>query len=151
VFPVRYEQGFYIPVDDILHSHCREHLRYFRDSCSLDCNIHIRVFEGAFRLYEGNYEEWHYVICYIVRDVSEKLCASICMDSTQKSIKLLGFIIFRRKQEDLGEVTHSVLLCPPRIVDEITGDLTRVPVFCSRILYELWHCLLNYLWYTKEG
>jgi hypothetical protein len=27
VSPVKYEQGFYIPEDDILHSHCREHLK----------------------------------------------------------------------------------------------------------------------------
>jgi hypothetical protein len=26
VSPVRYELGFYIPEDDILHSHCRENL-----------------------------------------------------------------------------------------------------------------------------
>jgi hypothetical protein len=27
VSPVRYELGFYIPVDGILHSHCRENLK----------------------------------------------------------------------------------------------------------------------------
>jgi hypothetical protein len=27
VSPVKYEPGFYIPEDDILHSDCREHLR----------------------------------------------------------------------------------------------------------------------------
>jgi hypothetical protein len=27
VSPVRYELGFYISEDDILHSHCREHLK----------------------------------------------------------------------------------------------------------------------------
>jgi hypothetical protein len=27
VSPVRYELGFYIPEDDILHSHCRENLK----------------------------------------------------------------------------------------------------------------------------
>jgi hypothetical protein len=26
VFPVKYELGFYIPEDDILHSHCHENL-----------------------------------------------------------------------------------------------------------------------------
>jgi hypothetical protein len=30
VFPVRYELGFYIPEDDILHSHCRENLISYR-------------------------------------------------------------------------------------------------------------------------
>jgi hypothetical protein len=29
VSPVKYEQGFYIPEDDILHSHSRENLKYF--------------------------------------------------------------------------------------------------------------------------
>jgi hypothetical protein len=28
VSPVRYELGFYIPEDAILHSHCRENLKY---------------------------------------------------------------------------------------------------------------------------
>jgi hypothetical protein len=27
VSPVRYELGFYVPEDDILHSHCRENLK----------------------------------------------------------------------------------------------------------------------------
>jgi hypothetical protein len=27
VSPVKYELGFYIPDDDILHSHCREHVK----------------------------------------------------------------------------------------------------------------------------
>jgi hypothetical protein len=26
---VRYELGFYIPEDDILHSHCRENFKYY--------------------------------------------------------------------------------------------------------------------------
>jgi hypothetical protein len=29
MFPVRYELGFYIPEDDILHSHCRENPRSY--------------------------------------------------------------------------------------------------------------------------
>jgi hypothetical protein len=29
MFPVRYELGFYIPEDDILHSHCRENLKSY--------------------------------------------------------------------------------------------------------------------------
>jgi hypothetical protein len=34
--PVKYELGFYIPEDDILHSHCRENLKSYimTDSCS---------------------------------------------------------------------------------------------------------------------
>jgi hypothetical protein len=30
VFPVRYELGFHIPLDDILHSHRRENLRSYK-------------------------------------------------------------------------------------------------------------------------
>jgi hypothetical protein len=30
VSPVKYELGFYIPEDDILHSHCRERLKSYR-------------------------------------------------------------------------------------------------------------------------
>jgi hypothetical protein len=29
VSPVKYEVGFYIPEDDILHSHCRENLKSY--------------------------------------------------------------------------------------------------------------------------
>jgi hypothetical protein len=29
VSPVRYEIGFYIPEDDILHSHCRDNVKYY--------------------------------------------------------------------------------------------------------------------------
>jgi hypothetical protein len=29
VLPVKYELGFYIPEDDILHSHCRENLKSY--------------------------------------------------------------------------------------------------------------------------
>jgi hypothetical protein len=29
VSPVKYELGFFIPEDDILHSHCRDILRYY--------------------------------------------------------------------------------------------------------------------------
>jgi hypothetical protein len=29
VSPMKYELGFYIPEDDILHSHRRENLRYY--------------------------------------------------------------------------------------------------------------------------
>jgi hypothetical protein len=31
VFPVRYELGFYIPGDGILHSHRRENLRFYTE------------------------------------------------------------------------------------------------------------------------
>jgi hypothetical protein len=35
VSPVKYELGFYIPEDDILHSHCRESLNsYIHHLCS---------------------------------------------------------------------------------------------------------------------
>jgi hypothetical protein len=29
VSPVKYELGFYIPEDDILHSHCRENFKFY--------------------------------------------------------------------------------------------------------------------------
>jgi hypothetical protein len=35
VSPVRYELGFYIPEDAILHSHCREHLKSYTCQCGL--------------------------------------------------------------------------------------------------------------------
>jgi hypothetical protein len=35
--PVRYELGFYIPEDDILHSHCRENIKSYKalTSCAM--------------------------------------------------------------------------------------------------------------------
>jgi hypothetical protein len=35
VFPVKYELGFYIPEDAILHSHYRENLKSYMDLCGL--------------------------------------------------------------------------------------------------------------------
>jgi hypothetical protein len=31
VSPVKYKLGFYIPEDDILHSHCRENFKSYRN------------------------------------------------------------------------------------------------------------------------
>jgi hypothetical protein len=35
VSPVKYEKGFYIPEDDILHSHCHENLKSYIVNISL--------------------------------------------------------------------------------------------------------------------
>jgi hypothetical protein len=35
VFPVRYELGFYVPEDDILHCHSRENLESYTIPCKL--------------------------------------------------------------------------------------------------------------------
>jgi hypothetical protein len=35
VSPVKYELGFYIPEDDILHSHCSENLKSYIDFSNL--------------------------------------------------------------------------------------------------------------------
>jgi hypothetical protein len=32
VSPVRYDQPFYIPEDDILHSHCREYIKIIHEN-----------------------------------------------------------------------------------------------------------------------
>jgi hypothetical protein len=48
VSPVRYELGFYIPEDGILHSHRRENLRSYRLYCILWC----------VRIVNRNYIEW---------------------------------------------------------------------------------------------
>jgi hypothetical protein len=37
VFPVRYELGFYIPEDDILHSHRRENLKSYNGKFCWHC------------------------------------------------------------------------------------------------------------------
>jgi hypothetical protein len=43
VSPVKYELGFYIPEDDILHSHRRENLKSYITSTSLppESNYHL--------------------------------------------------------------------------------------------------------------
>jgi hypothetical protein len=38
VSPVKYELGFYIPEDDILHSHCRESLKSYN---VIACSTHV--------------------------------------------------------------------------------------------------------------
>jgi hypothetical protein len=37
--PVRYELGFYIPEDDILHSHCRENLKSYISHVTLAASV----------------------------------------------------------------------------------------------------------------
>jgi hypothetical protein len=39
VSPVRYELGFYIPEEGILHSHRREHLKPYKEERSLNLTI----------------------------------------------------------------------------------------------------------------
>jgi hypothetical protein len=49
VLPVKYEQGFYIPEDDILHSHRRENLKsymmfiIFRNTCDGPKYISVKL------------------------------------------------------------------------------------------------------------
>jgi hypothetical protein len=47
VSPVKYELGFYIPEDAILHSHCRENLKYYIIITILmqfNSNVYLRQF-----------------------------------------------------------------------------------------------------------
>jgi hypothetical protein len=46
VSPVKYELGFYIPEDDILHSHRRENLKSYVS----DLSVHIQQAECTSRL-----------------------------------------------------------------------------------------------------
>jgi glutaminase len=39
VSPVKYELGFYIPEDGILHSHCREILKSYKLLCAISGNV----------------------------------------------------------------------------------------------------------------
>jgi hypothetical protein len=49
VSPVKYELGFYIPEDDILHSHCRENLK----SC-IELEVYVGVSGPECRPKSGN-------------------------------------------------------------------------------------------------
>jgi hypothetical protein len=50
VSPVKYELGFYIPEDDILHSHCRENLKcYIVLGCS-PVQLHNLEVAGSFHV-----------------------------------------------------------------------------------------------------
>jgi hypothetical protein len=49
VSPVKYGLGFYIPEDDILHSHCRENLRSYSISMKLSVTSELqRMFLSLF-------------------------------------------------------------------------------------------------------
>jgi hypothetical protein len=41
--PVRYELGFYIPEDDLLHSHRRENLNYYILSLRFFLNVSVHL------------------------------------------------------------------------------------------------------------
>jgi hypothetical protein len=42
VSPVKYELGFYIPEDDILHSHCRENLKSYNSKEKSENSKHAK-------------------------------------------------------------------------------------------------------------
>jgi hypothetical protein len=44
VSPVKYKLGFYIPKDDILHSHCREHRKSYIGTYTVVC---VKVPNGS--------------------------------------------------------------------------------------------------------
>jgi hypothetical protein len=48
VSPVKYEMGFYIPEDDILHSHCRENKSYINVSCSAQLGNSAYLYHGSY-------------------------------------------------------------------------------------------------------
>jgi hypothetical protein len=54
VSPVRYELGFYIPEDDILHSDRREHLRSYKSENQQQLHVHGQSdTESEIRIYFG--------------------------------------------------------------------------------------------------
>jgi hypothetical protein len=54
VSPVKYELGFYIPEDDILHSHCREDLKSYKcASYPKVCNVGIIWYVFIFILFQN--------------------------------------------------------------------------------------------------
>jgi hypothetical protein len=50
VFVVRYELGFYIPEDDISHSHRREYLKSYKENCHLRVNLFPGDWKGRGRV-----------------------------------------------------------------------------------------------------
>jgi hypothetical protein len=71
VSPVKYGLGFYIPEDDILHSHCRDNLKsYIQDPCVLYPLKHN---------YFENDDMWDECGCFDVgRNTSNALSHSVC-------------------------------------------------------------------------
>jgi hypothetical protein len=58
--PVKYELGFYIPEDDILHSHCRENLKSY--SVKTICKeVIVACLSTSTRLAEGTKESSNYL------------------------------------------------------------------------------------------
>jgi hypothetical protein len=72
--PVKYELGFYIPEDDILHSHCRENLKSYIAliGCALQwrCNVSPVKYELGFYIPGGD-------ILHIVQH-SDGSVANVC-------------------------------------------------------------------------
>jgi hypothetical protein len=51
VSPVKYELGFYIPQDDILHSHRRENLKPYMDISLFLCFLFTRLVRPDFSIF----------------------------------------------------------------------------------------------------
>jgi hypothetical protein len=47
VSPVNYEMGFYIPEDDILHSHCRGNFRSYAKKCESRVWTQLLVYKSV--------------------------------------------------------------------------------------------------------
>jgi hypothetical protein len=71
VFPVKYELGFYVPEDDILHSHRRENLKSYRAFTGWTLywrpNVSPVKYELGLYILEDDNEECRLLECYAVR------------------------------------------------------------------------------------
>jgi hypothetical protein len=59
VFPVRYELGFYIPEDDILHTQRRENLKSYNSV--IHSETPLAIIAAYITVSDGRRERWHVV------------------------------------------------------------------------------------------
>jgi hypothetical protein len=62
--PLKYELGFYIPEDGILHSHCRR--EYLKSNITLSRNVSPVKYELGFYIPEDDILHTEFVVCLFI-------------------------------------------------------------------------------------
>jgi hypothetical protein len=74
--PVKYELGFYIPEDDILHSPRRENLKYYIVPFSFPAQNRILITSYELNIFANLYVQ--YMLSYMKLCLAELCCFDIC-------------------------------------------------------------------------
>jgi hypothetical protein len=71
--PVKYELGFYIPEDAILHSHCRENRKY---NINTELQNYVNT-SWARRPHVNEQKVEHRILCYSTRNIQNLLSSRL--------------------------------------------------------------------------